>query len=634
MANFEQDEWVSASQMQSDEWVPAIPAPAHEPGYGERVLSRYAEIPGRLAAGPGGVADLITGQGEGRVQGGLKALGALGALFEPLLAPVGEAARSGGEALESLVPEPTATEEIAMPREQRRKLVGSVAAMTGETLAGFGRPGANVAAKLGVRTPSLAGKITPIGQKAIGMIGLEKVSVAKVTDSPMMDFWHNVASKSFWGGGKMAQHEAKGTQWVEQAAEDFALAMGQSVRSPQMRGEMLRHLVDNTDEAMRAAGSAQFKMVDSINPDPIVNMRPVEQLVSGLRLQFPEGTEAGNLLKTIEAQVASKVVTPPDPYQALRAVGFQGLPPAPAPYTVPSAKSFLESNDLRSWAYSWKQPGLSPANDQAVRVGNIVGKAVDKAIVDAGRTLDPAAARQLQKARDFWGEQAATFNIPAIRKILIDGKVTPEDVVINFVKPNAHSEIQAFEKMLGGPDSPAWGVVRRSFVEDLLQKASPISQQAGREVLDGKLLVDNLKRWGDTTKTVLGRQHQRNLQDLAEVLFIHQKEAGGGGGMAIQLQQSGVIIKSAQAMLTLGAASVSPAAAGVVVLGPRILAQIFTNEQATKALLLGLHAKPGTAGAKRVVGTLSNFLNPGRRQSQEPTKSELAQMFDFKEGNR
>ena len=104
--------------------------------------------------------------------------------------------------------------------------------------------------------------------------------------------------------------------------------------------------------------------------------------------------------------------------------------------------------------------------------------------------------------------------------------------------------------------------------------------------------------------------------------------------MAIQLQQSGVIIKSAQAMLTLGAASVSPAAAGVVVLGPRILAQIFTSEQATKALLLGLHAKPGTAGAKRVVGTLSNFLNPGRRQSQEPTKSELAQMFDFKEDNR
>ena len=610
------------SALGGDQTAPAAP---REKGYGERVLDRYGAIPGRIASG---VYEAVKPSGSvgGHLMGGLEVLGAV---FEPVLAPFGEAGRSlGYEAAESFLrtgiapgaegfaPEPVDVSNVT-PEEaaQVREGTGGAYAMGAEAAAGFGRPVANVAAKLGIRTPSLASKITPIGQKALGMMGPEQVSVAKITESPMMDFWHNVASKSFWGSGKMAQHEAKGTKWVEQAAGDFAHAMGQSIQDPQMRGELLRHLVDDTDEAMRAAGSAQFRLVDEINPNPIVDMLPVERLVGGLRRQFPEGTEAGNLLKTIEAQVASKVVQPPDPFQSLRAIGFQGIPPAPAPYTVPSAKSFLESNDLRSWAYSWKQPGISPVNDQAVRVGRMVGKAIDETIIRAGRTLDPQAAAQLQRARDFWGQQSATFNVPAIRKILIEGKVTPEDVVTNFVKPNAHSEIQAFEKMLGGSESEAWGVVRRSFVEDLLQKSSPISQVAGREVLDGKLLTDNLKRWGDTTKTVLGSKHQRNLQDLAEVLFVHQKEVTGGGGMAIQMKQSGVILTGA-AFLG-GGTGPGAVAAGMVILGPRVLAQIFTSERATRVLLEGIRFKPGSAGAVRAAATLSNFLQPGQRESQE-----------------
>ena len=181
--------------VEEETFEPVAPAAPREKGYGERVLDRYGAIPGRLASGayeavkPGGTLG-------GHLMGGLEVLGAA---FEPVLAPFGEATRGLGHAAvesflktgiapgaEGFAPEPVDVSG-ATPEHRRtlRGATGEAYAMAGEVGAGFGRPVANIAAKLGVRTPSLASKITPIGQKALAMMGPGQVSVAKVTESPI-----------------------------------------------------------------------------------------------------------------------------------------------------------------------------------------------------------------------------------------------------------------------------------------------------------------------------------------------------------------------------------------------------------------------------------------------------------------
>ena len=617
--------------------APAQPMIPHEPGYAERVVNRYAAIPGRLASGaweaikPGGTFG-------GHLMGGLEVLGALA---EPVVAPAGEATRELGHAavesflktgiapgMEGFAPEPVDVSNVTPEgRKTLRGATGEAYAVAGELAAGLGRPVANIAAKAGLRAPLLANKVTPLGHAMIAKVGYGGVRPAQVTESSLTNFLDNIASASMLGRGKILKQTRGSIDKLETIADDFARGMGQQLEKPVL-GEVVRGIISEKDAAWRAAGNDLYRQVDQIHPEPAVNLQGVYEAARRMSNEFPEGTEAGNLLRTVMAQT-KPTIQAPAMHPMMRTLA--GLPPE-APTVLPKVKTFLEANDLRSWTYAWKTPGLTSANDQAVRVGTVMGKAIDQAIDDAGQFVNPAARAQLDLAGKHWKAGSEKFNHRLVRALLIDGKVTPEDVVGTFLRPGAITETRRLREIVGGPESAAWGKVRRSFVEDMLAKSHTLDVEAGRPALDANKLRGVLDQWGpETTREVLGPAHGALLGDLADALIGMQKTIAGGGGMMIQMKQAGII-----GAIGAGALAGGIPAAGVVtfVLAPDMLARIFTSEKATHMLLTGLRAQYGSATARRAVSVLSNFLNPGRRQSQEPTKSELQNMFDFKEGNR
>jgi len=127
--------------------------PATEPNYAQRVGARLATIPKRVMSGV--TAKPITGGTEGRMAEGLKALGGLGALFEPLMAPVGEAARAVGQmageqylktgvapGAEFAAPEQIDVSQFTPQEAQTvREGTGGAYALGAEAAVGFGRSG-------------------------------------------------------------------------------------------------------------------------------------------------------------------------------------------------------------------------------------------------------------------------------------------------------------------------------------------------------------------------------------------------------------------------------------------------------------------------------------------------------------
>ena len=498
------------------------PTQQNEPGYLGRVGERLAAIPSRLVEGVQAAPYLYSQP----VESGLKVLGALGAFMEPVMAPAGEAGRAFGRyagesflktgvlpGMEGFAPEPIDVSQITPEQAQTiREGAGTAYALGAELAVGFGRPVANLAASIGagIRGP-LSKAVTPIGQKMIDVLGYKNIRLAQVTSTSFMDWVDGIAGGSILGKGIYARHGRKVEKVTEQIADDYAALLGVHIKDPQARGNFLSQIIKNEDTAWRDAGNKLFKQVDQLHPEPAVDMSSVHTLVKQLQAEFPEGTEAGNLLRTIGAQIAPAVKQPAvDPIMSILTGQAPGITSV-----IPAKKTFLGANDLRSWAYSWKTPGLSPAGDQAARVGTMVGGAVDEAIDTAGRLVSPSARTQLQVARDFWRGESADFNRRAVRRILHDGNLPPEKVIDTFVKPGALTEIQGFRKMAGGPDSQAWGTVRRSFVEDMIAKSIRTDIKAGKEGLNATALASELRRWGpETTKEVLGEPHASLLKDL------------------------------------------------------------------------------------------------------------------------
>ena len=600
-----------------------------EPGYLERVGTRLSAVPGRIMEGV--TAKPITGGTAGRGAESMKVLGALGAMFEPLLAPVGEAGRALGSAIgeqylktgiapgaEGVAPEQVDVSNVTSGEAKAvREGAGEAYSIGAEAVAGFSRPVANLGAKLGWNLPLMSRRVTPVGQKMIDMMGYDGIRVAQATESRMFDIMDSVASASLIGGGKMAKHTKSQAKLVEEIADSFAGTLGMHVKDPQVRGFLLKMIAEGSDDMYRAAGNRLFKEVDAFAPTPAVDLTSVYNIAKDMLNKYPEDPHTTSIIKYIIDKTKPVVSTVQSPMGILGPLGQ----PLTTSQTVakPMTTTFLEANDLRSLAYGWKTPGATAAGDQAARVASILGKEVDLAIDAAGAAVNPRARQALQVARDYWKGESATFNRRAIRKIINDGNLPPEAIIGTFIKPGALTETQAFAKMLGGVDSPAWGVVRRSFVEDMLEKSQTFDKVAGQAGLDGGKLQVELGRWGATAKEVLGGHQAEYLKDIAEIASQAQLKGGGPGSMYIQLTQGGVFAGLLSAGLQ--------ASAGVILLGPKVIAYILTSPQATKWLVEGLRMQRGSAGAIRTAGLLSNFLQPGRRASDEPKSSELEKMF-------
>jgi len=188
--------------------------------------------------------------------------------------------------------------------------------------------------------------------------------------------------------------------------------------------------------------------------------------------------------------------------------------------------------------------------------------------------------------------------------------------------------------MVGGADGPEWAAVRRAFVDDIFTKAQEMTSEGIRH-LKGTALEKAVTGWGDDTlKAILGPAQAKRLHDLSEIVLGAQMPVGGGGGVMVQLQQSGPIIQVAGAIAG-AAGTVDPVAATGIILGPWAIARIFTNETATKALLIGLRAPQGTATAVKAATRLSAYLGYREqtkgvsREDQRPTGSKALEDIFF-----
>jgi len=473
----------------------------------------------------------------------------------------------------------------------------------------------------------------------IDTLGTKGVRVAQVTRSAFVDFWDNVAGSSLLGMGRYSKHARSTNVLLDEITGDFVTGLGREY-GPVALGNLLKATATQTDDVLRGVGRRLYKHVDEIAPGPTVNLGPAAAKAKEFMRDFPEGHVARGFLKEIvdraEQTVTDVITTPAELGMDLTLIfGTSKEVSRKAANTV----SFTEANDLASWAYTWKTPGATAGSDQAVRVGRVVSKTIKNSIDSGGAALSPEGLAALKTAKTFWGTEAKTFNSRLVRKLLNDPNLPPEAIVNTFLKRQHVTSIEMFKKMVGGADGLEWSAVRRAFVDDIFTKAQEMTSEGVRH-LKGTALERAVTGWGDDTlKAILGPAQTKRLHDLAEIVLGAQMPVGGGGGVMVQLQQSGPIIQVAGAIAGASGA-VDPVAASGIILGPWAIAHIFTNEPATKMLLTGLRAPKGSATAVKAATRLSAYLGyrnsvPGLSRSDKPPSSPSAlEKIFFIEGER
>jgi hypothetical protein len=201
--------------------------------------------------------------------------------------------------------------------------------------------------------------------------------------------------------------------------------------------------------------------------------------------------------------------------------------------------------------------------------------------------LSAEAKLAYNKAQSFYKEGAEIFNDKIIRNLV---RNESDQVFKNVIKPERPNIIDKVSKVIARTKNP----IERDILEKNLQGSLLFDLQSESikryNNLNGDFLLKNLNKYGDTVlNKVFKPQELKQVRSLLETLKVaQQKTVGEGvpGGVFIQLTQAGALFGLGTGIAT------GPAAA--ILIGPAVIARLFTNPKFVSFLKKGFQLNPGS----------------------------------------
>ena len=379
-----------------------------------------------------------------------------------------------------------------------------------------------------------------------------------ISQNRYVDILENITTKSLFGANPLIKARKGAETLSTKFVDDFIDNYGDVTRNDY--GKLLQSTISNNLDEFRTISKGLYANVSTKAGNVKVNIKSVVD-------------EARKLLD--EAKPTRRLQG--DALKVVNTVLDQGG----------DFVSFKVANDLRSQFLGITRSVQEPIKGQSQRYAANLADKLTKAIDDMNTAPLSAEARiAYNQAQSFYKEGAEGFKDPLIKSLL---RNRPDEVYKNLIKPERPGLIDAVSKVIARTKSAKEKELLRQNLQGTLLfdlKSQSIKQYKN---LNGEYMLKNLNKFGDSVlNKIFNPQELKQVRNLLNSLALSQRKTVGEnipGAVFIQLTQAGAVFGLFSGVLT------GPSAA--LLLGPAVIAKLFTNPKVVNLLRQGFALKPG-----------------------------------------
>jgi hypothetical protein len=418
------------------------------------------------------------------------------------------------------------------------------------------------------------------------------ITTAEGTDHWMLDFAHNVATKSFFGGAPMAKHGVMRREAVENMVDGLANGFGKEA-DPVQLGNMVTDVISGNWKAYKEEftrplyNRVEQLTAPTVRKVPVFKSEPTglfdangKQLMREVQSGVEEVVEGGitadirGLKKSVESNLRHlkniKFVGKENSGDTM-VLGISNLPDSIQVDTaIALRKRLIAISD---------ELAITNKKDPAIGIANSLTKQLDNQIESALKSANPEALATWREANRLYKDGAGKYNNRFLRGLIkqadpVGGKGEPGKVLNTIFRNGGVDNINKVKTAVG---KDAWNQLKGWHVREMLLKSAKPDG-----VIDGMRFKNQMFGSGgmrrDGMEAIYTPAEIKTLENNAITLGVIQaKQGGGAGGMLIQLAQAGAIAGIATGQF-------ERASLGVLI-SPEVVARILTSKHANKWLL-------------------------------------------------
>ena len=415
------------------------------------------------------------------------------------------------------------------------------------------------------------------------------------TENRLIDILENVTEKSLFGGGPLIKARKGAETLTSKFVDDFITNYGNVTRKDY--GQLLQSVIKGNTDEFKSVAKGLYDDVTKKSGNVKVD---ITKVVDEANLLLKEG----KFTKRLEGD-ALKVP------QTILELGGNSVP-------------FNVANQVRSKLLAITRSSNELISGQSQRYAANLANKLTTAIDDMSKTPLSADARiAYNTAQKYYKEGAEVFNDKVIKNLI---KNESDQVFKNVIKPERPNIIDKVSKVIKRTKNPA----ERELLEKNLQGSLLFDLQSESikryNNLNGDFLLKNLNKYGDSVLSKVFKPNElKQVRSLLESLKVaQQKTVGEGvpGGVFIQLTQAGALFGLGTGIAT------GPAAA--ILLGPAVIARLFTNPKFVSFLKRGFQLNPGSSEYYRWGSRFINAMVTENLIDQEEGQDFLEQLEQSK----
>lgn len=380
--------------------------------------------------------------------------------------------------------------------------------------------------------------------------------------------------------------------------------------TPEQKAVMLFDVINNRKTAYKGIRNSLYRWARKANngQDVLVSIEPLERFLDSTKRSVSGKlgrTELGeSLIKKLDDIIAQVNVRGRvrDPLGTGRFVSGKQM-------TIVEVEDMLVglNSELRALAKAGDTPGK--------RIATIAKDIMTREARKAEKGLEPEVFRRLRVAKKFVREGQPIFEEQFIKK-LVDPKTglgnNPEILnKILFPNKNTAQVTRAKELIVGtgkfavGENKRRWDNLALGWLEDAIEGS--ISPADG--FFKPARFQTKIKALGERSIDIMFEPAiAKRIKNIPKLGNILARETAGGGSLAIRIGQVGAV-----GALVSGREGIKATATGILI-GPSLIALLFTSDTGIKALTTGLRAKPGSKEAAAAVVRMIGIVNRLRKQ--------------------
>jgi len=418
------------------------------------------------------------------------------------------------------------------------------------------------------------------------------ITTAEGTDHWMIDFAHNVATGSFFGGKPMAEHGIMRRDAVANMVDGLANGFGKEA-DPIQLGNMVTDVVKGNWKAYKEEFTRPlYNRVEQLTTPTIKKVPVMGSVETGLfdaggkelTKQVQTGVEdvvTGGIKANISG-LKKSVETNLRQLKDLKFLGKEnsgdslvlGISNLPENIQVDTAialrKRLIGISDELS---------ITNAKDPAIGIAKKLTKMLDDQIESALKVGSPEALAVWREANRLYKHGAGKYNNRFLRGLIkqadpIGGKGEPGKVLSTIFRNGGTDNINKVRIAVG---ETTWNQMKGWHVREMLLKSTGQDGIVNGVRFKNQMFGSSGMR-REAMEAIYTKSEIKTLENNAITLGVIQaKQGGGAGGMLIQLAQGSAIIGVATGNFEKTSLA--------ILVSPEVIARVLTNKKANAWLL-------------------------------------------------